>query len=85
MAIQTPPGTSGLKETTAVGDPGLQLFEAAVVTAFALIALIWMLGPVSGGHFNPAVTCADVALGGRGSVKGSPTLRPKPSVVSPGH
>ena len=52
------------------GDTGLQLFEAAVVTAFALIALIWMLGPVSGGHFNPAVTFADVALGGRGIGEG---------------
>lgn len=46
-------------------DPGLQLFEAAVVTAFALTALIWMFLPISGAHFNPAVTLADVILGGR--------------------
>ena len=46
-------------------DVGLQLFESAVVTAFALTALIWMLGPISGAHFNPAVTLADMALGGR--------------------
>jgi len=46
-------------------DVGLQLFEAAVVTAFALTALIWMFGEVSGAHFNPAVTLADLALGGR--------------------
>ena len=44
-------------------DVGLQLFEAAVVTAFALIALIWMFGPISGAHLNPAVTLADVVLG----------------------
>jgi arsenate reductase len=44
-------------------DVGLQLFEAAVVTAFSLIALIWMFGTISGAHFNPAVTLADVVLG----------------------
>ncbi|MXZ91131.1 MAG: aquaporin family protein [Chloroflexi bacterium] len=47
------------------GDVGLQLFENAVATAFALMALIWAFGPVSGAHFNPAVTLADVALKGR--------------------
>lgn len=46
-------------------DTGLQLFEAAVVTAFALTALIWMFLPISGAHFNPAVTLADVVLAGR--------------------
>jgi len=40
------------------GDVGLQLFENAVATAFALMALIWAFGPVSGAHFNPAVTAA---------------------------
>ncbi len=44
------------------GDVGLQLFENAVATAFALMALIWAFGPVSGAHFNPAVTLADVVL-----------------------
>ena len=43
------------------GDVGLQLFENAVATAFALMALIWAFGPVSGAHFNPAVTWAEVA------------------------
>ena len=47
------------------GDVGLQLFENAVATAFALMALIWALGPVSGAHFNPAVTLADVVLNRR--------------------
>ena len=44
------------------GDVGLQLFENAVATAFALMALIWAFGPISGAHFNPAVTLADVVL-----------------------
>ncbi len=37
-------------------DIGLQLFENGAATAGALIGLILMLGPVSGAHFNPAVT-----------------------------
>ena len=47
------------------GDVGLQLFENAVATAFALMALIWAFGPISGAHFNPAVTLADIVLKGR--------------------
>ena len=42
-------------------DVGLQLFENAVATPFALLALIWAFGPISGAHFNPAVTWAEVA------------------------
>ncbi|HEX3509458.1 MAG TPA: aquaporin [Solirubrobacteraceae bacterium] len=45
-------------------DTGLQLFENAAATAAGLFAIILMFGPVSGGHFNPAVSIADAALGG---------------------
>ena len=44
-------------------DTGLQLLENAAATAGALIALIWMLGAVSGAHFNPAVTLIDRSFG----------------------
>jgi arsenate reductase len=44
-------------------DIGLQLLENAAATAGALIALIWMLGAVSGAHFNPAVTLIDRSFG----------------------
>ena len=33
-------------------DTGLQLLENAAATAGALVALIWMLGAVSGAHFS---------------------------------
>ena len=46
-------------------DTGLQLFEAAVVTAFALTMLIWSFGPISGAHFNPCVTLMDTLMGRR--------------------
>jgi glycerol uptake facilitator-like aquaporin len=44
-------------------DVGLQLLENAAATAGALIALIWMLGAISGAHFNPAVTLIDRGFG----------------------
>lgn len=45
-------------------DIGLQLFENAAATVGALVALILALGPVSGAHFNPVVTLADLHFGG---------------------
>jgi glycerol uptake facilitator-like aquaporin len=47
------------------GDVGLQLLENSTATAFALGALILTFGPVSGAHFNPAVSAADWWLGRR--------------------
>ena len=46
-------------------DVGLQLLESSIATAFGLTALILMLGPASGAHFNPVVTAADWLLGRR--------------------
>ncbi|HVV90954.1 MAG TPA: MIP/aquaporin family protein [Solirubrobacterales bacterium] len=48
------------------GDTGLQLLENAVATAAGLATFILMFGPISGAHFNPAVSLVDVALGRRG-------------------
>ncbi len=47
-------------------DVGLQLLENTLATVFALGVLIVVLGPVSGGHFNPIVSVADWWLGRRG-------------------
>jgi arsenate reductase len=46
------------------GNTGLQLFENAAATAAGLFAIILMFGPVSGGHFNPAVSFTDAVFGG---------------------
>ena len=46
------------------GQTGLELFENAAATATGLYALIAMLGPVSGAHFNPVVSFVDAAFGG---------------------
>jgi glycerol uptake facilitator-like aquaporin len=57
-------GSGIAAHTLSPGDTGLQLFENATATAAGLFAIILMFGPVSGGHFNPAVSLADAALGG---------------------
>ena len=45
-------------------DTGLELLENSAATAAGLFAIIVMLGPVSGAHFNPVVSFSDAALGG---------------------
>lgn len=50
-------------------DVGLQLLENSTATALGLTVLIMLLGPVSGGHFNPVVTAVDWFLG-RGRIGG---------------
>jgi arsenate reductase len=42
---------------------GLELLENAAATAGILYALIALLGPVSGAHFNPLVTLVNASIG----------------------
>ena len=58
-------GSGIMAATLSPHDVGLQLLENSVATAFALGALILTFGPVSGAHFNPAVSAADWFLGRR--------------------
>jgi arsenate reductase len=48
------------------GNIGLELLENAAATAVGLYAIILMVGPVSGAHFNPVVSFVDAAFGGLG-------------------
>ena len=47
---------SGVMATNLTKDVGLQLFIVAFATFLILAVLTQMLGPISGAHFNPAVT-----------------------------
>lgn len=47
---------AGVMATNLTKDVGLQLFIVAFATVLILAVLIQMLGPISGAHFNPAVT-----------------------------
>ncbi|WP_431047307.1 aquaporin [Streptomyces sp. P1-3] len=50
---------SGIQATELTQDVGLQLLANCLATVFGLGVLITLLGPVSGAHFNPAVTLAE--------------------------
>ena len=54
---------SGIMAERLTNDPGLQLLQNALVTGFALAAIIAALRPVSGAHVNPAVTLTAAAVG----------------------
>jgi len=57
---------SGIQATALTTDVGLQLLANSLATVFGLGVLIALLGPVSGAHFNPAVTLAAWWIGRRG-------------------
>lgn len=46
------------------GNTAIALLANTLATGAALVALILTFGPISGAHFNPAVTFCDALLGG---------------------
>ena len=56
-------GSGIMAERLSPADAGLQLLQNALVTGFALAAIIAALRPVSGAHVNPAVTLTAAAVG----------------------
>jgi len=57
-------GSGIMGQRLAGGNVGLALLANSIATGAALAALIQALGPISGAHFNPAVTLADAMQGG---------------------
>jgi len=57
-------GSGIMGERLAGGSVGLALLANTIATGAALVALILTFGPISGAHFNPAVTLADASQGG---------------------
>lgn len=57
-------GSGIMAERLAAGNVALALLANTLATGAALVALILAFGPVSGAHFNPAVTLVDAWLGG---------------------
>jgi len=57
-------GSAIMAERLAGGNVAIALLANAVATGAALVALILTFGPISGAHFNPAVTLADAFQGG---------------------
>jgi glycerol uptake facilitator-like aquaporin len=57
-------GSGIMGETLAGGNVAIALLANTIATGAGLVALILTFGPVSGAHFNPAVTLADATQGG---------------------
>jgi glycerol uptake facilitator-like aquaporin len=57
-------GSGIMGERLAGGNVAIALLANTLATGAALVALILTFGPISGAHFNPAVTLADAWQGG---------------------
>jgi len=57
-------GSGIMGDRLAGGNVAIALLANTIATGAALVALILTFGPISGAHFNPAVTLADAWQGG---------------------
>lgn len=58
LLVATVVGSGIMAETLAGGNVAIALLGNTIATGAILFVLIHMLGPISGAHFNPAVTIA---------------------------
>ena len=66
MLLAAVVGSGIMGERLAGGNVAVALLANTLATGAALVALILTFGPISGAHFNPAVTLADASQGGLG-------------------
>jgi glycerol uptake facilitator-like aquaporin len=59
MLLAAVVGSGIMGERLAAGNVAIALLANTIATGAALVALILTFGPISGAHFNPAVTIAD--------------------------
>lgn len=64
LLLATVVGSGIMGDRLASGNVAIALLANTLATGAALIALILTFGPISGAHFNPAVTLADASQGG---------------------
>jgi glycerol uptake facilitator-like aquaporin len=64
LLLATVIGSGVMGERLAGGNVAVALLANTLATGAALVALILTFGPISGAHFNPAVTLADAWQGG---------------------
>ena len=57
-------GSGIMGERLAGGNVAIALLANTIATGATLVVLVLTFGPVSGAHFNPAVTVADASQGG---------------------
>ena len=64
MLLAAVVGSGIMGDRLAGGNVAIALLANTIATAATLVALILTFGPISGAHFNPAVTLADASQGG---------------------
>jgi glycerol uptake facilitator-like aquaporin len=64
LLLATVVGSGIMAEQLSGGNTAIALLANTLATGAALVALILTFGPISGAHFNPAVTLADAFEGG---------------------
>ena len=64
LLLATVVGSGIMGDKLAGGNVALALLANTMATGAGLVALILTFGPISGAHFNPAVTLADASQGG---------------------
>ena len=64
LLLATVIGSGIMGDKLAGGSVAIALLANTVATGAGLVALILTFGPISGAHFNPAVTLADASQGG---------------------
>ena len=64
MLLAAVVGSGIMGERLAGGNVAIALLANTIATGATLVALILTFGPISGAHFNPAVTLADASQGG---------------------
>jgi glycerol uptake facilitator-like aquaporin len=64
LLLSTVVGSGIMGERLAGGNVAIALLANTLATGAGLVALILTFGPVSGAHFNPAVSIADASQGG---------------------
>ncbi|MGA2215759.1 MAG: aquaporin, partial [Bryobacteraceae bacterium] len=62
--LATVVGSGIMGQRLAGGNIAIALLANTMATGAILVALILTFGPISGAHFNPAVTLADASQGG---------------------
>lgn len=64
LLLATVVGSGIMGDRLSGGNTAIALFANTLSTGAGLVVLILTFGPVSGAHFNPAVTLADASQGG---------------------
>jgi glycerol uptake facilitator-like aquaporin len=64
MLLAAVVGSGIMADRLSGGNQAIALLANTVATGAALVALLLTFGPISGAHFNPAVTVAEASQGG---------------------